>query len=190
MLKGMELVGEQEQGLVLVQHHWFHHMEGYLQWKVVAPDYNNPFKQSVPDHILLDLIKHRAALRRVCGLRLLCEGFELMSFDNLEAPTIATDHPCILALGVNKILDYINTSDAQKFIEEQLERIALSISELLSERAQSEDSLEVVEGSKLTIAQLRKLRETRKAVNQSLHQGQKVRYIYSGGAGPFAAYGR
>ncbi|MBX7144241.1 MAG: hypothetical protein K1X79_07300 [Oligoflexia bacterium] len=177
----MESQGEYQIAAPQAERHWFHQMEGYLQWKVIAPDYNNPFRQPVPDHVLIELLKHRSALRRVCSLRLLCEGFELMAFDNLEAPAVLTDHPCILALGVHRILDYINASEAQRVIEEQLDRIARGISELLDERAinPSDEQLFQAGEKALTIAQMRELREARKSRYKTAAGGVRVRYVNS-----------
>ncbi len=159
---------------------WFEKMDGYIQWKVVPPDYNNPFKPPVADHILRELTQRRRSLRRVCKLKCLCDGFEIMSFDNLDAPSMFTEHPCISKMGISKVLDYVGGSNVHLLIEAQLERIELDMLALLDDRDDLPDESAALWGEHTTVREFRERRERTKQRFTTAAGGVRVRYERAG----------
>ena len=155
---------------------WFEKMEGYIQWKVIPPDYNNPFKPPVAEHILRELTQRRRALRRVCKLKCLCDGFEIMSFDNLDAPSMFTEHPCISKMGISKVLDYVGASNVHGLIEEQLERIELDMRSLLEDRQEIPDEGAALWGEHTTVREYRERRLRTKERYTAASGEYRVRY--------------
>lgn len=155
---------------------WFEKMEGYLLWKVVPPDYKNPFKPPVAEHILRELIQRRRALRRVCKLKCLCDGFEIMTFDNLDAPSMFTEHPCVSVMGINGVLNFLSNSPVSGLIEEQLDRIELDIRSLLEERESEPDQGAVLWGRHVTVREFRERRERAKRKFSTAAGEYRVRY--------------
>ncbi|MBN8550072.1 MAG: hypothetical protein J0M12_12210 [Deltaproteobacteria bacterium] len=159
---------------------WFQLMDGYLIWKVVPPDYNNPFKPPVSEQVLHELVSRRSALRRVCKLKCLCEGFEMMTFDNLDDPGFFTDHPCISAMGTHGVLTYVFGSEVNVEIEEQLDKIEREMRELLAFREQNLSARVVGWGDQITIAEYRKRREQSKRLLATASGDYVVRYEHTG----------
>jgi hypothetical protein len=151
-------------------------MQGYLQWKVVPPDYNNPFKPPVSEDVLVELVRRRNSLKRVCKLKCLCEGFELMTFDNLENPSMFTEHPCITAMGMNAVMNYMSQSDVESLIEDQLERIEQDIRGLLDERTRNFDPQAISWDDTMTIKEIRRRRERGMKQVQMASGSYRVRY--------------
>ena len=172
----MELLGQERRTRGRVQRNWFELMNGYLQWKVVPPDYNNPFKSPVAENVLRELVHKPAALKRVCKLKCVCDGYEMMSFDNLEDPAVITEHPCISAMGPLAVIDYVSRSEVRAEIEEQLEKIEIGMRELLEQRRESFGERDVVWGEEITIKEFRSRRERAKISVATAAGGYVVRY--------------
>lgn len=164
-----------------VQRNWFELMSGYLHWKVVPPDYNNPFKTPVADKVLRELTHKRAALMRVCKLKCVCDGYEMMSFDNLEDPNIFTEHPCISAMGTSAVLDYVSRSEVHDDIQQQLDRIETAMREFLHERYEANSQREIDWDEDVTIKEFRRRRAGKKIRVASAAGGYVVRYESSRG---------
>lgn len=159
-----------------MQRNWFELMSGYLQWKVVPPDYNNPFKTPVAENVLRELVHKRNALKRVCKLKCVCDGYEMMSFDNLEDPAVCTEHPCISAMGSSAVIDYVSRSEVNAQIQEQLERIEQAMRELLEQRRENFSGQDVEWDEQVTIKEFRRRREGGKIRVSTAAGGYVVRY--------------
>ena len=114
---------------------WFEQMDGFLSWKLVPPNITDPFSPPIPDHVLQELARNARALRRLCTVRCLCDGYEIMSIKNLSAPIIRTDHPCITSMPRRDILGFLKRSGISQRIDEEIRNVRAQIEEELQRRA-------------------------------------------------------
>jgi hypothetical protein len=113
---------------------WFEQMEGFLDWKIIGPDLNNPFKPPISDIALHELATKRESLRKKMDLRCLCDGHEVLLIRNLGTPFLKTDHPCISKISRMEILDYLKRAGLEELILQEMERIQKEIEEELARR--------------------------------------------------------
>lgn len=115
---------------------WFDHMTGYLKWKILGPDINNPFKPPVSYHLLTRMANQREYLAQHIQIRCMCDGYEVMIIANPANPRVTSSHPCISSMPHDLIFDYITRAQLDEFIEEEIDRITEEIKEHLAKRTQ------------------------------------------------------
>ncbi len=135
---GFESVKSEEKSNVQIladyQMTWFHKMDGFLNWKIIPPDFNNPFKPPLPDRVLVELVSRKEVLMTLFNLRCLCDGHEVLLVRNLASPLMLTDHPCISQLTRNQVFDYLEEQGIDRKIGEEVERVRQEIREELQKR--------------------------------------------------------
>lgn len=118
---------------------WFDHMTGYLKWKVIGPDINNPFKTPIPFHVLNRMANQRDFLSQYIQIRCMCDGYEVMIIINPNQPRIVSNHPCISGMDRGEIVDYVRRSGLDEFIDDEIDRIEKEIQEHLTSRNRESD---------------------------------------------------
>jgi hypothetical protein len=118
---------------------WFDHMTGYLKWKVLGPDINNPYKTPLPYHSLNRMTIQQDYLAQYIQIRCMCDGYEVMVIANPANPRIISNHPCISTLDHTVIVDYIHRAGLDQFIESEMDRIRNEIKEHLGKRTKDRE---------------------------------------------------
>jgi hypothetical protein len=116
---------------------WFDLMTGYLKWKVIGPDIQNPFKTPQTLANLHRMLTQRDFLCQHVSVRCMCDGYEVMMIVNPNLPRIVSNHPCINTMPLGDIIDYLQRNNLDDFIEKELERIQVEIREHIEERKKS-----------------------------------------------------
>jgi hypothetical protein len=135
--------------------HWLHKMDGYLDWRVLAPQIHNPFEMAIPDRMLIMMSKNRDVVRKHVRVRCLCDGHEVLSVDNLSHPIIFTQHPCLVGINRRNLLHYFVEEGVDTKIEEAIDRVQEEVREELKKReigrpksADSEKSMAQIKAEK------------------------------------------
>lgn len=154
---------------------WFDKMEGYLDWKIVGPNIHNPYERTFSTRMIAQLAFDRALLKQLLLIRCLCDGFEVMVIENLSAPTIITDHPCVNALGKAAIMEYLQANGFAEEIESEIDRIQAEMREELAKR----DKLEMAQEQAKKQAEVKDRKAQRKKGTGDLPaaSGQEYRII-------------
>ncbi len=116
---------------------WFDLMTGYLKWKVIGPDINNPFKAPIPLSNLSRMLNQRDYLCQHVTIRCMCDGYEVMMIINPNIPRIVSNHPCISTIPVGVIVDYLQRHHLDQVIESELEKLEAEIREHVEHRKQN-----------------------------------------------------
>lgn len=117
---------------------WFDKMAGYLHWKIIGPDINNPYTPRMSDKILSELAYQQDALRRRLVLRCMCDGYEVLQIKNLCSPMVKTDHPCISSISAPDLLSYLLREGIEDRINQEVARIQAEMKEELKRREQED----------------------------------------------------
>ena len=113
---------------------WLEKMGDAIKWKVIAPNFANPYQIPFSDVALYDLANNPQARLKACDLKCLCDGYEVMSMKNLSSPMLFTSHPCLSAMPRSEILEYINGKEIQDNINSELEKLKTLAQEELDRR--------------------------------------------------------
>jgi hypothetical protein len=113
---------------------WFDLMTGYLKWKVIGPDINNPFKPPIPLANLSRMLNQREYLCQHVTIRCMCDGYEVMMIVNPNLPRVVSNHPCISTIPIAHIIDYLQRYHLDDFIEAELEKLEAEIREQVEHR--------------------------------------------------------
>jgi hypothetical protein len=127
---------------------WFDHMTGYLKWKILGPDINNPFKSPLPLHQITRMANQRDYLAQHVQIRCLCDGYEVMIIANPGNPRIISSHPCISTMPQEVIVDYINRTGLDEFINNEIDRIGDEIRDHLKSRSKGKEEQTAILNSK------------------------------------------
>lgn len=119
-------------------------MEGYLHWKIIGPDINNPYAPKMPDRVLTELAHREDSLRRRLSIRCMCDGYEVMFIRNLGSPSVKTDHPCIGDLSIPQIFDYLEREGIEARVQQEVLRIQAELREELKRREQEDAEAPIV----------------------------------------------
>ena len=118
---------------------WFDQMTGYLKWKILGPDINNPFKKPIPLHTLNRMASNREYLNQHIQVRCMCDGYEVMIISNPSQPRVISNHPCITGMDRGAIVDYIKRVALDEFIDQEIDRIEEEIRNHVRGRAKEKD---------------------------------------------------
>jgi hypothetical protein len=118
---------------------WFDQMTGYLKWKVLGPDINNPFMKPIALHTLNRMAANRDYLNQHIQVRCMCDGYEVMMISNPSQPKIISNHPCITGMDRSAIVEYIRRVALDDFIDQEIDRIEEEIRNHLRDRAKEKD---------------------------------------------------
>lgn len=118
---------------------WFDHMTGYLKWKILGPDINNPFKTPLPLHQITRMANQRDYLAQHIQIRCMCDGYEVMIIANPGNPRVISSHPCISTMPQDIIIDYINRTGLDEYINSEIDRIGNEIREHLKTRSKEKE---------------------------------------------------
>ncbi len=113
---------------------WFDLMTGYLKWKVIGPDINNPFKPPIPLANLTRMLNQRDYLCQHVTIRCMCDGYEVMMIVNPNLPRVISNHPCISTIPIGDIIDYIQRHHLDDVIEAELDKLEAEIREHVEHR--------------------------------------------------------
>ena len=127
---------------------WFDHMDGYLKWKILGPDINNPFKTPLALHVITRMATQREFLAQHVQVRCLCDGYEVMIITNPANPRVVSSHPCISTMSQDVIIDYINRTGLDEFISLEIDRIEAEIKNHLNNRSKEKDEQTAVLNAK------------------------------------------
>jgi len=136
MSSSKESIAEQPKPLPVLSDNatWFEKMGDAIMWKVVAPDFHNPYQIPFTDRALVDLSSSEQARLKACDVRVLCDGYEVLSIKNLYSPQVFSSHPCISVMPRNKILDELKNETVAFHIKAELEKLQFQATEELSRR--------------------------------------------------------
>jgi hypothetical protein len=112
-----------------------------------------------------------------------------MSFDNLDDPTLLTEHPCISAMGARGVIEYINASSVHAIIEQQLHKIEEHMRELIAERERTIRPDDLHWSENLTVREFRARREQLKAKFATASGDYRIRHARTGSYGDYAGVG-
>lgn len=114
--------------------HWLFKMDGYLDWRVIGPQINNPYEIAFPDRVLDAMVKYREVVRSHLKVRCLCDGHEVLRIDNLVMPILFTDHPCLVGTPKRIVLGFLAFYGIEDEIERTIDRIQEEVREELHKR--------------------------------------------------------
>lgn len=169
-----------EEEVFLPADHWLYKMDGYLDWRVVGPQINNPYEIAFPDRVLDAMVKYRDVVRSHIKVRCLCDGHEVLRIDNLAMPILYTDHPCLVGTQRRVVIGFLTFFGIEDEIERTIDRVQEEVREELNKREQQR----VANKEHKSLAQIKAERE------QSLRvPGGKSRAGGAAGAGGGGAAG-
>ncbi len=144
-----------EEEVVLPEDHWLYKMDGYLDWRVVAPQINNPYEIAFPDRVLDAMVKYRDVVRSHIKVRCLCDGHEVLRIDNLAMPILYTDHPCLVGTQRRIVIGFLAFFGIDDEIERTIDRVQQEVREELARR----EATRVANKEHKSLAQIKAERE-------------------------------
>lgn len=159
--------------------HWLHKMQGYLDWKIIAPRLNNPYEKAIPDRQLFQMSQKPEKIRQVLKVRCLCDGHEVLRIDNLETPILTTEHPCLTNLPRGWIMAHLEEIGLEDEIERTIERLQREIKEELGRR-ESRAVRDISKVQAKTVGQIKaerdKERKAKKEAEDAKAAGPRIIY--------------
>lgn len=100
---------------------WLERMHPFLKWKVVCPEFMNPFGQPMSTKVLLEFATRGDVLMRHVELKGTVDGEEIIILKNITKEiNIITNHPAVISMKKAEIKSYIDTSGVLDTINREL----------------------------------------------------------------------
>ena len=113
---------------------WLERMHQFMTWKVVGPDFQNPYERQLSIKALSELAGDLDALRRFTQVRGMMDGEEILLVKSLKDLRIKTDHPSLTKLSAEQLGRYFEKTGVNREIEAQLKVIQRECQEELERR--------------------------------------------------------
>lgn len=168
----MEEKDDSKQGVANDSDHWLAKMEGYLDWKIIAPMVNNPFQTPIPDRTLAQMLSQKETVLKMLSVRCLCDGHEVLRIENLQSPIVTTNHPCLTSLQRPIILDHMSKIGVDEEIELAVDRVQDTIREELARREKKDR--EVSPSGQKTLAQIKAEKKKKEDAERAKLSGPRV----------------
>ena len=113
---------------------WLSRMHSLLHWKFTAPEPNNPFKPPMSDKVLKELSEERDVLSRYMRLRGFLDGDEIITFTDMSALKLETEHPHLKIMPKAEIKKYLESSGLMQKFEDEMTAVQAAFKEELDRR--------------------------------------------------------
>ncbi len=100
---------------------WLERMHPFLVWKVVSPEFNNPFGEPMSTKVLIEFATKKDILLRHIELKGTVDGEEIIVLKNItRSIDVVTNHPAVSSMKKAEIKAYIDTSGVFEKIEDEI----------------------------------------------------------------------
>ncbi len=100
---------------------WLERMHTFLEWRVVIPEFDNPFGVPMSDNVLIEFATKKEVLLKHIELKGNVDGEEIITIKNISKDVdVVTNHPAVIMMKKNDIKNYIKNSGLQKIVEENI----------------------------------------------------------------------
>ena len=100
---------------------WLDRMHAFLEWRVVVPEFDNPFGTPMSDSVLMEFATRKESLLKHVELKGNVDGEEIITLKNISRDVdVITNHPAVIMMKKGDIRNYIKNSGLQKIIEDNL----------------------------------------------------------------------
>jgi hypothetical protein len=100
----------------------------------LTPPIADPYSIPLPDSILENMISNPKSVKTYLKLRCLCEGHEMMMVNNLNSPSLRSDHPHLSGLTREEIFDCIEIFSLKPLIENAVQKTCAEVNGELHKR--------------------------------------------------------
>jgi hypothetical protein len=144
---------------LLSKDHWFSKMDGYVDWRVVAPQIHNPYQKPLSDQMLSSMVRNRETVKKMMKLRCLADGHEILIVESLGALRFSTSHPCLSGVSKREIRACLEQFGINKEIETEIDKVQSAARDELTRRQLMKIS---TSSSEKTVGQIRAEKEAEK----------------------------
>ena len=99
---------------------WFERMHALLNWKIVFPEANNPFKPPMTDKVLQELATQAEVLKKHTTVKFMLDGEEIASISDLTTITLKTDHPMLKKMPKAEVRKYLDSSGLREAFDKEI----------------------------------------------------------------------